>query len=106
MVIYLLLFDRFGNDTSPAVLSGVNCSTSVYLVILQCSFDSTASSSCTDNDDVSIVCSELNDTCMAVINVVEVHFQLEIELIKATLCKKVAFCTFASFLESKQMQTC
>ena len=60
----ILLFEyigthyRFGNDTSPAVLSTVRCFRS-YLVILQCSYSSTPPLSCTDEDDVSVMCCEL-----------------------------------------------
>ena len=49
---------RYGTDTSPTVLSSVDCSTSDYLVILQCSYDSTPPSSCTNSDDVSVYCCE------------------------------------------------
>ena len=43
--------DLFGNDSSlPTLLSNVSCSTSSYLVILQCSYDDTPPSSCTDAD--------------------------------------------------------
>ena len=49
---------RYGADTSPTVLSSVDCSTSSYLVILQCSYDSTPPSSCTNSDDVSVNCCE------------------------------------------------
>ena len=48
----------FGIDSSPAVISSVNCSTSEYLVILQCSYDNTPPSSCTDSTDVSVQCCE------------------------------------------------
>ena len=49
---------RFGTDTSPAVISDVDCFRS-YLVILQCIYNIPPSSSCTDEDDVSVVCCEL-----------------------------------------------
>ena len=53
--------DVFGNDSSlPTLLSNVSCSTSSYLVILQCSYDDTPPSSCTDDDDVSVTCCELS----------------------------------------------
>ena len=49
--------DLFGNDSSlPTLLSNVSCSTSSYLVILQCSYNDTPPSSCTDDDDVSVTC--------------------------------------------------
>ena len=51
--------DLFGNASSlPTLLSNVSCSTSSYLVILQCSYDDTPPSSCTDDDDVSVTCCE------------------------------------------------
>ena len=51
---------RFDIDNSiTALLSNVSCSTSSYLVILRCSYDDTPTSSCTDDDDVSITCTAL-----------------------------------------------
>ena len=55
-------FFRFGLDKKTTLLHKVHCSTSLYLVILQCSFAFISPSlqpSCTDNDDVSVVCCEL-----------------------------------------------
>ena len=37
----------------------MSCFTSSYLVILQCSYDDTPPSSCTDDDDVSVTCCEM-----------------------------------------------
>ena len=58
---FFLCFHRFGIDTSPTVLNNVDCSTSSYLVILQCDYKTSPPLfSCTDDDDVSVVCSKLS----------------------------------------------
>lgn len=49
---------RFGTDTLPAVLSSVSCSSASFLVIHQCDYNSITPSSCTNNDDISVTCSE------------------------------------------------
>ena len=52
---------RFGLDTEyPITLDNVDCFTSNYLTILQCSYSTIISSSCDDGiDDVSVTCCEL-----------------------------------------------
>ena len=47
---------RFGSDKLPILLNKVRCQTSDYLVILQCSYNTTISSSCTSSDDLSVTC--------------------------------------------------
>ena len=59
--------DTFGINGRPTLLSNVSCSTSSYLVILQCSYDDTPPSSCTDDDDVSVTCCESCMHCLVVI---------------------------------------
>ena len=52
---------RFGLDTQyPIILDNVDCSTSSYLTILQCSYSTIISSSCVHgSNDVSVTCCEL-----------------------------------------------
>ena len=50
---------RFGIDSYPIILDDVTCSTSNYLVILQCSFSTVIESNCVNGrDDVSVTCCE------------------------------------------------
>ena len=50
---------RFGSDNLPQVLSEVYCSTSDFLVILQCSYSEYVHpSSCRPSDDLSVICCE------------------------------------------------
>jgi deleted-in-malignant-brain-tumors protein 1 len=48
--------DLFSIDVRPAVINEVVCSSTSDLVILQCSYRTTISSRCTDNDDISVTC--------------------------------------------------
>ena len=48
---------RYGTDINPVLLEDVDCSSSSYLVLLQCSYSTLISSYCNDNDrDVFVVC--------------------------------------------------
>ena len=50
---------RFGTDYSPITLDNVHCSSSEYLVILQCSFSTSIDFNCVNGrDDVSVTCCE------------------------------------------------
>lgn len=55
----ILCFYRFGTDLVPIVLDEVDCSTSGYLAILQCSYSSFIGSNCVNGvNDVSVTCCE------------------------------------------------
>ena len=48
---------RFGTDTNAILLEDVDCSTSSYLVLLQCSYNYQYSSYCNDDSrDAFVVC--------------------------------------------------
>ena len=48
---------RYGTDINPVLIEDVDCSSSSYLVLLQCSYSTLISSYCNDNDhDVYVVC--------------------------------------------------
>ena len=48
---------RYGTDTNPVLLEDVDCSTSNYLVLLQCSYSYRYSSYCNDHSrDAFVVC--------------------------------------------------
>ena len=48
---------RFGTDTAAILLEDVDCSTSSYLVLLQCSYNYQYSSYCIDDSrDAFVVC--------------------------------------------------
>ena len=81
-VIWFCSYTRFGNDSYPTVLSSVDCSTPTYLVILQCSFNSTPPSSCTDEDDVSVQCCEFCDYT---------HFDKGVDRSSALVCILLRF---------------
>ena len=57
IILSVCIYYRYGTDTSPTVINHVICSSS-YLVILQCLFSTIISSSCTDDNDVSVTCCE------------------------------------------------
>ena len=63
MCLLLILFPRFGAVTSifTYVLDNVDCTSSRYLVILQCGYSTSISSGCTHNfDEVSVTCCKYN----------------------------------------------
>ena len=50
-------FYSFGRDTRLTLLDNVDCSSSGYLVLLQCSYSTVISSYCNDHDhDAFVVC--------------------------------------------------
>ena len=52
-----VLTSRYGTDTNPVLLEDVYCSTSNYLVLLQCSYSYQYSSYCNDHSrDAFVVC--------------------------------------------------
>ena len=59
-------FCHVWDGQKPHIVNHVDCSADLYLVILQCNFNEFTSSlsTCTDNDDVSVVCSECMHACM------------------------------------------
>ena len=47
----------YGTDTKLTLLEDVDCSSSSYLVLLQCSYSTVITSDCNDHDlDVFVVC--------------------------------------------------
>ena len=59
-LILLIQSCSFGSDSYSIILDDVNCSTSNYLVILQCSYSTTIDSNCVNGrDDASVTCCEL-----------------------------------------------
>ena len=58
-LILLCITFSFGNDSYSIRLDNVDCSTSNYLVILQCSFNTFITSNCVNGrDDASVTCCE------------------------------------------------
>ena len=58
----------FGRDPYPIILNDVDCSSSEYLVILQCSFSTSIGSNCLKGrDEVSVTCCELYCTLIIII---------------------------------------
>ena len=55
-MIDVILDCRFGIDVRPALLDDVSCSDSQYQMIFQCTVSRIISSSCTDNNDISVTC--------------------------------------------------
>ena len=51
----VILFDRYGGDTSPALIQDVQCGNPNFQVLSQCDYSS-ADSSCTDHNDVYVSC--------------------------------------------------
>ena len=57
--MYIVIYS-FGSDFYSIILAEVDCSTSNYLVILQCSFVTYISTLCRNGrDDASVTCCEL-----------------------------------------------
>ena len=75
IVLHFLLFIysyqnflRYGTDLNSMVIEDVSCSTSNYLVLLQCDVSSQYSTYCNNNNrDVVVTCCE----CMCIVNIIK-----------------------------------
>ena len=61
-------FLRYGTDVNSMVIEDVSCSTSNYLVLLQCDVSSQYSTYCNNNNrDAVVTCCE----CMCIVNIIK-----------------------------------
>ena len=60
----------FGSDSYSIILDDVDCSTSNYLVILQCSFSTYIDYNCINglDDDASVTCCEISNNLQHVLS--------------------------------------